>query len=244
MAYERKRKPYHAIFFAANGFGPFICRWCGDEVDAWDESIPLRTAKAFCVHHVDHDHDNNDPTNLVAMHYGCHISYHRTVRPLVEKGQKLPDEWKRKITESLAAWREEMSADKRQEWLEKTQAGIASIDRTLLNCPDCGDGPFQGTHGISMHKRKGSCDPENLSGMGRKRERSRGSTIYCGDCPAGPFANDRALRTHVTWCSKARYTSSERAINCPDCGAGPYKSQRSVNIHKGMGKCASSRATD
>ena len=57
---------YHRIFFAANGFGPYTCFHCGQPV-YFDEVI---------IHHLDHDHWNDDPDNLAAAHPPCHISHH------------------------------------------------------------------------------------------------------------------------------------------------------------------------
>lgn len=57
---------YRETFFAQNGFGPWPCYFCKQMVQA-DEIV---------VHHVDKDHGNGDPKNLVAAHNACHLAHH------------------------------------------------------------------------------------------------------------------------------------------------------------------------
>ena len=64
------RKMYHALFFAANGIGPYPCCFCGHDVEMND----------VVVHHVDGDHANDVVENLAAAHTGCHTRYHNTGR--------------------------------------------------------------------------------------------------------------------------------------------------------------------
>lgn len=63
------------VFFAANGFGPFACFECGAEI-AFEDVV---------VHHVDHDHTNNDANNLVPSHFSCHSAYHMRVRTVSDE---------------------------------------------------------------------------------------------------------------------------------------------------------------
>lgn len=58
------------IFFAHNGPGPFVFHFCKKKV----------TLEKVHVHHVDHNHDNNKPKNLVASHSSCHSRHHATGR--------------------------------------------------------------------------------------------------------------------------------------------------------------------
>ena len=46
--------------------GEWVCSRCGSTSD-------------LVIHHADHDHDNNDPSNLVCLCRSCHASYHATV---------------------------------------------------------------------------------------------------------------------------------------------------------------------
>lgn len=72
------------MFFAANGFGPYKCFDCGEDV----------LFEFVLIHHVDHNHLNNHPSNLTPAHQECHISYHRRHRT----GTTLSEEHKRKIS--------------------------------------------------------------------------------------------------------------------------------------------------
>lgn len=49
---------YRAMAFAAHGKA---CKWCGDTLE------PILDA-----HHIDHNRQNNDPTNLMVLCCGCH----------------------------------------------------------------------------------------------------------------------------------------------------------------------------
>ncbi len=61
---------YREIFFATHGVGPYKCFSCGEIVLIDDAHI----------HHVDHDHTNDQPENLTAAHYTCHARYHALSR--------------------------------------------------------------------------------------------------------------------------------------------------------------------
>ena len=56
------------------------------------------------VHHIDGNHENNNPKNLMVVHFGCHLSLHGKAR-VGEKhpmfGKHLSEEAKRKISVSL-----------------------------------------------------------------------------------------------------------------------------------------------
>lgn len=62
----RNRSRYREVFFAYNGVGPYACAFCDEQVDF----------DVVTVHHLDHDHTNDDPENLAAAHKGCHNSHH------------------------------------------------------------------------------------------------------------------------------------------------------------------------
>lgn len=59
--------PHGRVFIDHNGLGPHRCHFC-------DVVMP----KVEAVHHLDHDHSNNIPENLVASHSGCHSQYHNS----------------------------------------------------------------------------------------------------------------------------------------------------------------------
>ena len=63
------------VFIAHNGPGPWSCFFCTNDV----------MLQEVTVHHIDHDHSNNDPMNLVASHFGCHSRHHATGRTKSER---------------------------------------------------------------------------------------------------------------------------------------------------------------
>jgi DNA-directed RNA polymerase sigma subunit (sigma70/sigma32) len=65
-----------------NGPGPWPCFECDGPV----------TYEELLVHHLDHDHDNNDPTNLAASHKPCHITHHKTGQPSPLRGRSKTEE--------------------------------------------------------------------------------------------------------------------------------------------------------
>lgn len=71
-------KRHQRIFVEANGPGPWVCYGCDELVTE------------LMVHHLDEDHENNDPNNLVAMHHPCHSRLHHT-------GKIVSDETRAKI---------------------------------------------------------------------------------------------------------------------------------------------------
>lgn len=64
----------------------------------------------YHIHHKDHDHSNNDPSNRVTAHPGCHSSYHNSLREWSEEsrekvrltrlGAKHSEETKKKMSET------------------------------------------------------------------------------------------------------------------------------------------------
>ena len=63
-----QRQMHREVFLAHNGPGPWRCRGC---------ALDVLFSSVFDVHHLDHDHSNNDPLNLVAMHPECHSRLHK-----------------------------------------------------------------------------------------------------------------------------------------------------------------------
>lgn len=64
-----RRITYREVFFAHNGFGPYVCAHCTRAVHPED----------LVVHHADHDRSNSSPVNLLAMHEPCHMQHHQDV---------------------------------------------------------------------------------------------------------------------------------------------------------------------
>lgn len=69
---------YKAIFFAANGFGPYRCCFCEGKV-TFDDLV--HRPHADHIHHMNEDRFDHSPDNLVAAHRGCHLSHHAANRP-------------------------------------------------------------------------------------------------------------------------------------------------------------------
>lgn len=65
----------HVNVFLDNNDPPFICDHCGLEVPRAE----------LLVHHRDDNHDNDDPSNLGAMHRNCHTSHHLKGKQLSEE---------------------------------------------------------------------------------------------------------------------------------------------------------------
>ena len=68
------------------------CAKCGMQCikpgnDVSKLSISERRAKTLQVHHADCTPENNDPSNLIPLCSGCHLSYHQGGRGNVSPGQ-------------------------------------------------------------------------------------------------------------------------------------------------------------
>lgn len=77
-------KAHQRVFVETNGPGPWPCHGCDLPVDP-DE---------LCVHHLDEDHGNDVPENLVAMHLPCHTRLHIA-------GKSKSEEHRRKLSDAL-----------------------------------------------------------------------------------------------------------------------------------------------
>lgn len=89
---KRKRSRYREIFFAAHGFGPYVCDGCGEDV----------SFEAVQVHHKDEDETNDAIDNLIAMHSECHTRRHMSQ---YWTGKTHSDEHRRKVSESKTGLR-------------------------------------------------------------------------------------------------------------------------------------------
>ena len=63
---------YRKIFAKYFGDGPWLCFFCGEEVSRREKNTKLR----FCIHHRNHNHDDNRKSNLKPAHWSCHIRHH------------------------------------------------------------------------------------------------------------------------------------------------------------------------
>lgn len=77
---------YRAEFLKRNS-APYFCFFCEEKITLFKGS----TKWAMSIHHLDGDHDNNDPANWASAHCSCHSSYHR-------KGTKLSEETRAKMS--------------------------------------------------------------------------------------------------------------------------------------------------
>ena len=64
---------YREIFCAHNGPPPWTCNYCGEFIHTFG-----RRRDEGHVHHLDNDHANDVPSNLVVVHVKCHSMIHRT----------------------------------------------------------------------------------------------------------------------------------------------------------------------
>lgn len=69
----RHRARYEQVFFDTYGSGPHVCYFCQE------------TASNPVIHHLDHDEENDEPTNLVPAHRPCHNQYHFKCRWVLER---------------------------------------------------------------------------------------------------------------------------------------------------------------
>lgn len=49
------------------------------------EDVPPRKVDTLTIHHIDHNHSNNDPSNWALSHRSCHKSYHMKLMHEEEK---------------------------------------------------------------------------------------------------------------------------------------------------------------
>lgn len=56
-------------------FSPFDCFFCVEPITIFKGL----SSKAICTHHIDWNHDNDDPWNVAYAHHGCHSFYHFSI---------------------------------------------------------------------------------------------------------------------------------------------------------------------
>ena len=83
MVYEHRR-----VLYAEIGPGNHACHWCGQQV-AWHKGDGL---PRLVVDHLDENHANNDPANLVPSCSGCNANRQNMNRTHCKHGHELtPD---------------------------------------------------------------------------------------------------------------------------------------------------------
>jgi len=175
-----KTDTYKVMYYKAYGVQhDALCFWCGETVhmNFTLSSFESKQRTAGCVHHLDHNHEHNVLHNLAGMHYGCHIAYHRSIRPLVVKGSKLPEEWTAKIAKAVE---NRMSAQANRDQMGLTIATNKQSEEGFgaeLWCIICQTGPYLGPQGIRAHIGKNEC--------GKKRERREELESYSFACSCG-----------------------------------------------------------
>lgn len=101
------------VFFAANGFGPYPCVFCGKLIDGRPDAI----------HHIDEDQSNDDPLNLGAAHHGGHSTYHNEGRERLDiRGDRNPMR-RPEIRERVAA---SLRGKKRPDTTERNRTRVRS----------------------------------------------------------------------------------------------------------------------
>ncbi len=95
-------RKYREVFFAAHGPGPHLCWLC---------DLELSFIEIF-IHHLNGNHDDNDPENLTSMHEFCHRAIHMS---------------KPKSPEHLEALRRSFKLrSKNEQWLERIRRSRAT----------------------------------------------------------------------------------------------------------------------
>jgi len=56
--------------------------WLQGHPNCTEEWLKQRIAEGFCIHHIDHDHNNNDVSNLALIYGTDHTRLHKYMRSL------------------------------------------------------------------------------------------------------------------------------------------------------------------
>lgn len=135
-------------FRDAYGEGPWACHWCEEEVSEIGGGIGD-------VHHIDHDCENDDPSNLAVGHVVCHQRHHHAGVPKSTEHRAKTGRKGRKIL-----------------WSDKIQK--ARRDGGLYEkvpCPKCGKPIAGGIGNMRQHQAGPRC------GLEEQRHYER-----CEDC--------------------------------------------------------------
>jgi hypothetical protein len=82
----------YVSLFKEHNQPPWHCHFCGELVEK------------LYIHHLDHDHYNNELTNLVAVHKRCHDQHHLTGRTVT--------------------WGDKISQAKKRQWQDGVYDGV------------------------------------------------------------------------------------------------------------------------
>lgn len=110
------------INIAIETYGPLPqpCYWCWEPV----EFFTTRDPWGGVVHHLDHDHGNNDPDNLAFAHVACHSAYHN-------QGKKMSASAKKAIATAVTVWNADPTNKARKH--EALKASWARGDRDHIH---------------------------------------------------------------------------------------------------------------
>lgn len=127
---------YDYVFIATTS-KPWICEWCSQEVTAIGGPT---TSKQGVVHHRDHDHDNDDPENLTAMHRRCHAQHHLTGRPRLEGTRTKIGVSRRRLPDVPCAYCGKMfrQAKRGRNYCSPTCGNMSKRTSIVQNCIYCG----------------------------------------------------------------------------------------------------------
>ncbi len=96
------QKGYRRQFLAGHGPGPWPCHFCGESItEAGGRRLERQS---LVIHHLDEDRSNGAPSNLVAAHHGCHVSFHRQGEKHPLYGKPRSAETRAKMRESMTGW--------------------------------------------------------------------------------------------------------------------------------------------
>lgn len=85
MGWDNLLPQRRTLYISTHGLPPWDCPRCDN---------PILEDDDYVIHHIDENHSNDEITNLIALHWGCHTSLHRT-------GNSLPDAQRKKISNTM-----------------------------------------------------------------------------------------------------------------------------------------------
>ena len=157
---------YMGVFYASQGLGPYGCYFCKEKVfAAWTtENLGSKRARRITIHHVDGNHDNNSPSNLVASHSVCHGRNHGgwgwlSGRPLsltpkrtaAKKRRAMLRKWKDPVYRALVSRRVSEEQTKRWAKIPLNERRKITKKSGYSHGRKCQEGCFCGRH--KMRKR-------------------------------------------------------------------------------------------
>lgn len=127
---------YRWIFAVTYGDFPHQCYFCSEPV----LSLGKRSHEG-AIHHLDGDHSNNAPENLVMTHTRCHLSHHHAGRVhTAETRAKVSAAGVARFARSEE--REAQSRRTREQWADGRRTYSGGVQKGYVyekrSCPDCG----------------------------------------------------------------------------------------------------------